>query len=244
MGRYKSNQPPTEGTSFPQSYQPQGFPQQQGLPSRPQGMPPQQGGFPQQQMGQYNPQDWPTSFPKAMIGIDRDGVILEWKNVIKRYEDVKYVNGSIDAIRKLRLKGHKMMMFSDQPNIIRGLLTDQDVNNVNNHIMQTFGQSGIFSIDGFLYNQSDDYRDPYAKPNVGMLARSKNEMGVDWTDGYYVGDTIEDVKMAIKFGVTPVLVRTGKGAKTEKEHLKGMNNKYQGVKVFDNLLSFVDSLDG
>jgi len=195
------------------------------------------------QQGQYNQQDWPTSFPKPMIGIDRDGVILEWKNVIKRFEDVKYINGSLEAIRKLRMKGHKMFMFSDQPNISRGLMNDNDVQNIMNNMMNQFGQSGIFSIDGFLYNQSDDSRDPYAKPNVGMLSRSKNEMGMDWTGGYYVGDTIEDIKMAIKFGVTPVLVRTGKGAKTEKEYFKGMNNKYEGVKVFDNLLSFVDSLD-
>ena len=236
MGRYKSNQPPTEGNSFPQTYQPQ------GLPARPQGMPPQQGGFPQQQMGQYNQQDWPTSFPKPMIGIDRDGVIIEWKNVIKNYQDIKYIPGSLEAIRKLRLKGHKMMMFADQPNIIRGLLNDQDVNNIMNIMMQNFGQNGIFSIDGFYYNQSDNSKDPYAKPNIGMLNRSKNENGHDWTDGYYVGDTIEDVKMAIKFGVTPVLVRTGKGKTTEKEYFKGMNNKYKGVKVFDNLLSFADSL--
>ena len=236
MGRYKSNQPPTEGNSFPQTYQPQ------GLPARPQGMPPQQGGFPQQQMSQYNPQDWPASFPKPMVGFDRDGVVIEWRNVIKTYKDVKYINGSLEAIRKLRLKGHKAFMFADQPNIRRGLLNDQDVANINNIMMQNFGQHGIFSIDGFLYNQSDIPQDPYAKPNIGMLNRSKNEIGMDWTDGYYVGDTIEDVKMAIKFGVTPVLVRTGKGKTTEKEYLKGMNNKYKGVKVFDNLLSFVDSL--
>ena len=240
MGRFKSDKAPTQPVQFPTTPTGSSLPQQQMQMG---GMPPQQGGFPQQQMGQYNPQDWPTSFPKPMIGFDRDGVVIEWKNVIKRYEDVKFINGSIEAIRKLRLKGHKGFMFADQPNIARGLLTDQDVYNVNNHIMQTFGQNGIFSIDGFLYNQSDDSRDMYAKPNTGMLTRSKNEIGVDWTDGYYVGDTIEDVKMAIKFGVTPVLVRTGKGAKTEKEYFKGMNNKYQGVKVFDNLLSFVDSLD-
>tara|TARA_Y100001973_G_C5148522_1_gene306769 strand:- start:306 stop:1004 length:699 start_codon:yes stop_codon:yes gene_type:complete len=231
MGRYTSKQPPTEGTTFPQSYQPQGFPQQQGMP--------QMG----QQQSQYNPQDWPTSFPKPTVGFDRDGVVIEWRNVIKNYKDVKYINGSLEAIRKLRLKGHKAFMFADQPNIYRGLLTDQDVANINNIMMQNFGQNGIFSIDGFLYNQSDDIRDPYAKPNIGMLNRSKNEIGLDWTDGYYVGDTIEDIKMAIKFGVTPVLVRTGKGKTTEREHLKGMNNKYKEVKVFDNLLSFVDSLD-
>ena len=235
MGRFKSKQPPTQPIQFAPSK-----PESNACPTQQMGMPPQQQ---MGQQGQYNQQDWPTSFPKPMIGIDRDGVILEWKNVIKRFEDVKYINGSLEAIRKLRMKGHKMMMLSDQPNIAKGLLNNNDVENVMNYMMQNFGGNGIFSIDGFLYNQSDDSRDPYAKPNVGMLARSKNEMKLDWTDGYYVGDTIEDIKMAIKFGVTPVLVRTGKGAKTEKEYLKGMNNKYEGVKVFDNLLSFVDSLD-
>lgn len=235
MGRFKSKKPPTQPVQFAPS-KPTGV-----CPTQQMSMPPQQQ---MGQQGQYTPQDWPTSFPKPMIGIDRDGVIIEWKNVIKRFEDIKYINGSLEAIRKLRLKGHKMMMLSDQPNISKGLLNNNDVENVMNNMMNQFGQSGIFSIDGFLYNQSDDPRDPYAKPNVGMLARSKHEMGMDWTGGYFVGDTIEDIKMAIKFGVTPVLVRTGKGKKTEKEYLKGMNNKYEGVKVFDNLLSFVDSLDG
>ena len=238
MGRFKSKQAPTEPVQFAPSKPTGACPT---CPTQQMGMPPQQQ---MGQQGQYNQQDWPTSFPKPTIGMDRDGVIIEWKNVIKRYEDVKYINGSLEAIRKLRLKGHKMMILADQPNISRGLMNNNDVENIMNYMMQNFGQNGIFSIDGFLYNQSNMPQDPYAKPNVGMLARSKNEMGMDWTDGYYVGDTIEDIKMAIKFGVTPILVRTGKGAKTEKEYLKGMNNKYEGVKVFDNLLSFVDSLDG
>ena len=133
-------------------------------------------------------------------------------------------------------------MFADQPNIARGLMTDQDVQNIMQRMMQQFGESGIFSIDGFLYNQSDMPQDQYAKPNIGMMNRSKNEIGMDWTDGYYVGDTIEDIKMAQKFGVKPILVRTGKGEKTEKDHLKGINTKYTDVQVFDNLLEFVNSL--
>ena len=239
MGRYKPKQgfqPPTQNTqgmsspSTPGSYQP---PQQQGMPQQ-YGQPPQS--------SQYNPQDWPTTFPKPMVGFDRDGVVIEWKNVIKRFEDVKYIPGSLEAIRQLRLKGHKAWMFADQPNIARGLMTDNDVQNIHMNMMNQFGQAGIFSIEGFLYNQSDMPQDPYAKPNTGMLSRSKNEMGMDWTDGYYVGDTIEDIKMAQKFGVKPILVRTGKGAKTEKDHLKGINTKYNDVQVFDILLEFVNSL--
>ena len=188
------------------------------------------------------PDGWPTEFPKCVIGIDRDGVINEWKNVIKRHEDVSIIEGSLEAIRTLRLKGHRVVLFADQPNIMRGLLSPQDVNNVMEHMMRVFGQNGIFSIDGFYHNTSDDSRDIYAKPNTGMMKRSQNEMGVKFNEGYYVGDTIEDIKMAMNIGATPVLVRTGKGLSTEEKYLKSFNPKYKDVKVFDNLLEFANSL--
>jgi len=185
---------------------------------------------------------WPTEFPKCVIGIDRDGVINEWKNVIKRHEDVNIIEGSLEAIRTLRLKGHRVVLFADQPNIMRGLLSPQDVSNVMEHMMRVFGENGILSIDGFYHNTSDDSRDIYAKPNTGMMKRSQNEMGVKYNEGYYVGDTIEDIKMAMNIGATPVLVRTGKGLSTEEKHLKSFNPKYKDVKVFDNLLEFANSL--
>lgn len=191
---------------------------------------------------QFNPQDWPTEFPKCVIGIDRDGVINEWKNVIKRYEDVQFIDGSLEAIRQLRLKGHRLVLFADQPNISRGLMSNIDVDNIMKYMMQMFGQNGIFSIDGFYYNQSDFSQDVYAKPNIGMLRRAENEVRVDFSGGYYVGDTIDDIKMAQKIGAVPVLVRTGKGSETEKKYLKSFDTKYKDVKVFDNLLEFAKSL--
>ena len=219
MGRFKSNQPPSQV---------------------PQGMP---DGSPPSGYSQYNPEDWPKEFNAGLIGIDRDGVINEWKNIIKRYEDVKWIPGSLEAIRTLRLKGYKIMMFADQPNIMRGLQKPEDVDNImNNFYMREFGLNGIFSIDGFLYNTSDDPRDMFAKPNTGMFQRMKQMYKMDITGGYYVGDTIEDVKMAQNGGAKPVLVRTGFGAKTEKENFKGINNKYKDVQIFDNLLDFANSL--
>lgn len=215
MGRYQTKIAPSQN---PQNFQQQGLDQQ------------------------FSPQDWPTEFPKCVIGIDRDGVINEWKNVIKKYEDLQLIGGSLEAIRQLRLKGHRVVLFADQPNISRGLLSNTDVDNIMRHMMQIFGQSGIFSIDGFYYNQSDMVQDPFAKPNVGMLKRAENEMRVDFSDGYYVGDTIEDIKMALKAKATPILVRTGKGITTEEKYLKSFDTKYKDVKVFNNLLEFANSL--
>ena len=219
MGRFKSTKPPSQV--------PQGMPE----------------GSPPPGYSQYDPNDWPTEFPNGMIGIDRDGVINEWKNVIKRYEDIRWIAGSLEAIRTLRLKGYQIMMFSDQPNITKGLLKAEDVDKImNNFYMSEFGKNGIFSIDGFLYNTSDDSRDPFAKPNTGMFQRMEQMYKVSIKGGYYVGDTIEDVKMAQNGGAKPVLVRTGFGSKTEKENFKGINSKYKDVQIFDNLLDFANSL--
>ena len=219
MGRFKSKQPPSQV---------------------PQGM---SDGSPPSGYSQYNPEDWPKEFPKEVIGIDRDGVINEWKNIIKRHEDVKWIPGSLEAIRTLKLKGYKVMMFSDQPNIAKGLLKPEDLDRLmNTFFMQQFGMNGIFSIEGFLYNTSNDPRDMYAKPNTGMFKRMQSMYKMDIKEGYYVGDTIEDIKMAQNGGAKPVLVRTGFGAKTEKENFKGINNKYKDVQIFDNLLDFANSL--
>ena len=218
MGRYKSTQPPSQ------------VPQEMPEGSLPPGY------------SQYNPEDWPKEFPNGVIGIDRDGVINEWKNVIKRHEDVKWIPGSLEAIRTLRLKGYHVMMFSDQP-IMKGLIKPEEVDKImNTFYMREFGQNGIFSIDGFLYNTSNDPRDMYSKPNTGMFNKMKQMYKMDITGGYYVGDTIEDVKMAQNGGAKPVLVRTGFGAKTEKENFKGINSKYKDVQIFDNLLDFANSL--
>ena len=218
MGRYKTTRPPSQV--------PEGMPE----------------GSPPPGYSLYNPEDWPKEFKTGVIGIDRDGVINEWKNVIKRHEDVKWIPGSLEGIRTLRLKGYHVMMFSDQP-IMKGLIKAEEVDKImNTFYMREFGQNGIFSIDGFLYNTSNDPRDMYSKPNTGMFNKMKQMYKMDITGGYYVGDTIEDVKMAQNGGAKPVLVRTGFGAKTEKENFKGINSKYKDVQIFDNLLDFANSL--
>ena len=219
MGRYKSTKPPSQV--------PEGMPE----------------GSPPPGYSIYNPEDWPKEFNTGLVGIDRDGVINEWKNVIKRNEDVKWIPGSLEAIRTLRLKGYKVVMFADQPNIMKGLLSGDDVERLmNNFYMQQFGMNGIFTIDGFFFNTSDYPQDQYAKPNTGMIKRAEGAYKLDFSKAYYVGDTIEDIKMAQNAGSKPVLVRTGFGAKTEKENFKGINNKYKDVQIFDNLLDFANSL--
>lgn len=203
---------------------------------------------PQQKLNQSGgvmPSDWPTVFPKVTIGLEREGVIIEdIGEPIKDSSQIKIIPGSLEAIRMMRLKGYKVMIINDQPGITKGKLTEAEVNATNEYLMQVFGQAGILSIEGLLYSTSDLKEDIFAKPNDGMFKKAKNEQGVIWKDGYFVGPNFKDLKVADKIESTPVLVKTGRDYEAVMKRLDTFANRNlkKKTKVYENLLEFANSL--
>lgn len=208
--------------------------------------PQQFGGCPTHQpQQQFNPSNWPTSFPKGIVGLDRDGTINEdMGEYITNASQLRIMPSSLEAIRTIRLKGHKLVILTNQAGVNKGIQTQAQVDAVNQTMMRVFGENGIFSIDGLYYATSNLKEDYYAKPNVGMFKRAQEEIqGIDWNSGWYVGDKITDLKAAEKVGATPILVLTGHGNETLKK-LDTFANKdlKKKTKVFNNLLEFANSL--
>lgn len=197
------------------------------------------------QTNQMLPSDWPTSFPKKTIGLEREGVIIrDIGEPIKSVDQIEIIPGSLEAILMMRLKGYKVIIINDQPGITKGLLTVEDVETTNNYLMQVFGKAGIFSIDGVLFSTSDLKEDIYAKPNDGMFKRAQNEFGIPWKGGYFVGHTIKDVKAAEKIKATPVIVKTGKWEETTKKLNTFANRELKSKTIIcENLLQFAETLD-
>lgn len=179
-----------------------------------------------------------------VVGLDRDGTIIkDIGNYITDPNQVVPIPGSLDAIKILRDKGHKLVIITNQGGISKGLQTTQQVENVNNHLMSIFGQNGISSIDGLYYSTSSMKKDIFAKPNIGMFNRAKDELKVDWKKGWYVGDKISDLKAADKAGSKPILVLTGHGKETlEKLNTYANRDLKKKTLVFNNLLEFANTL--
>jgi len=203
---------------------------------------------PSQQPQQELPPDWPTVFPKSIVGLDRDGVInVDKGHYITDPEDFEVYSESLAAIHKLRMKGYKVVILTNQGGIIKGLQTHEQVEAVHQRMFHIFGQAGIYTIDGLFYSESSLKEDYYAKPNLGMFHRAEKEIFDGKTrfkdKGFYVGDKMSDLKAAERIGATPILVRTGHGVDTEGELKKFSKEKLRKkTKVFDNLLQFVDRL--
>ena len=187
---------------------------------------------------------WPQTFDKPVVGLDRDGTIIQDMGIyITSPNQVTPIPGSLEAIKELRLKGHKLVILTNQAGISKGLQTTQQVDNVHKHLMDIFGQNGIKSIDGIYYSTTNLKEDIFAKPNIGMFNRARDEQKVDWKKGWYVGDKISDLKAAEKAGAKPVLVLTGHGQETlEKLNTYANRNLKKKTLVFNNLLEFVNTL--
>lgn len=188
----------------------------------------------------------PNIASKCVIGLARDGVInQEMTPCVTRPEYFNPIDGSLEAVANLRHKGYKLVVITAQPGISKGHMTQQDVDNVHQYMLDLFGKAGCPSIDGIYYSSGLDKRDPFVKPNVGMFKRAEEyNKSIKFNQGFYVGHTIADLKAALKIGARPVLVRTGQGLNTEKELNK---YTYKDIKektyIFDTLAEFSANLD-
>jgi D-glycero-D-manno-heptose 1,7-bisphosphate phosphatase len=186
------------------------------------------------------------TYDKPVVGLDRDGVInyndpsggYVWKR-----EQFIPIPGSLEAVALIRSRGYKIIIITNQGGIDKKLYTTQEVDYLHQYMFDLLGKAGCPSVDGLYYAASSDKGDPYAKPNTGMFKRAEKETGVKFSEGWYVGDSLRDLKAAHKMGAKPILVRTGHGIDTETELNKFA---YRDIKkktaFYNSLLEFAQSL--
>ena len=183
---------------------------------------------------------------RCLIGLDRDGVInKDLGTYVTNPDDFDPIDGSLDAIVRLRRLGYKIAIITNQGGIEKGLMTQDDVERVHERMFRLLGDAGCSSIDALYYSASSRKDDMYAKPNTGMFKRCEKENPhLKFKGGYFVGDKISDLRAAIKVGAKPILVRTGHGIETERE-LKKFT--YRDIRkktvIFDDLSSFVNWIE-
>jgi HAD superfamily hydrolase (TIGR01662 family) len=194
------------------------------------------------QPGQFNINDWPKTFANAVIGIERNDLIVT--NPDNCHTEGVQVNvESLEAIRIMRLKGYRVVLFSNEYGISIGKITTKMVDESNSQLMSIFGQAGIFSIDGLYYSTTNVKEDIYSMPNNGMLKKCEKEMKTNFKTGYFVGDKIHDLKVGNSCGAKPILIKTKNFEETEKKLSTFANRELKKKTIiFNSLLEFAKFL--
>ena len=177
-----------------------------------------------------------------LIILDRDGVINQDSDAyIKSPDEWIPIPGSLEAIAKLNREGYTVAVATNQSGLARGYF-DLKALSAMHRKMETLLSDMGGQIDAVFYcphgpKDGCDCR----KPQPGMLHEIGERFQVNLKKVFFIGDTISDMKAATAAGVKPVLVRTGKGEKTE---LLLDEHGFTDVPVHHDLASAVDVILG
>ena len=144
---------------------------------------------------------------------DRDGVIIRDLGYLSNPQEIEILEGVPKAIRLLKEHSFRVIVVTNQSGVARGLFPESAVGEVNQSINLRMSREGA-TIDSFYYcpHHLDATIARYRvacdcrKPKPGMLLRAADDLGIDLTRSFMVGDKPSDVVAGRSAGASPIMI--------------------------------------
>lgn len=168
--------------------------------------------------------------------LDRDGVINEDSDAyIKSAAEWQPINGSLEAIARLKRAGHTVVVASNQSGIGRGVFDYAALFAIHDKMNQALAELGT-RLDGiFFCPHAPEDGCNCRKPATGLLDSIARRLGSSLEGVPMIGDSECDVKAAHTAGAMPILVSTGTGAYADP-------NQVRDVPRYPDLAEAVDAI--
>ena len=148
----------------------------------------------------------------STIFLDRDGVINENRSdYIKSWSEFHFIPGSKEAIARLTMAGHRIIICTNQAVVAKEIIAIDTVEDIHRQMLTEITKAGGMVDRVYYCPHSKDARCSCRKPQPGMLFRARDDLGIDLHDAVFVGDNISDIQAGLAAGVHPILVLTGLG---------------------------------
>ena len=149
-----------------------------------------------------NAEPWPP--PVKAVLFDRDGTIVEDVPYNGDPDHIRPMTDARHAVDRLRIKGIRVAVITNQSGVARGLISTDDVRAVNERIDRAIGPFDAWEV---CHHGPDDGCE-CRKPRPGLVRAAARRLGVDPTRCVVIGDIGADVLAARAAGATGILVPT------------------------------------
>jgi D,D-heptose 1,7-bisphosphate phosphatase len=180
---------------------------------------------------------------KPAVFLDRDGTLIEQVHYLSKPEQVKLVPGAGEAIKRLRDAGFACILITNQSAFGRGLITEDDLKTIHEVLAKQLAQYHT-QLDGIYYCPAvPQVKDRTVvehydrKPGPGMLFKAVQELNIDLTHSWMVGDMISDLVAGYHAHCHGLIfVKTGKGLEETETNLTIQWHEVADLAVAANLI--------
>lgn len=143
------------------------------------------------------------------IFLDRDGVLVDnsehyyiWKS-----DQLTLVDGAIENLKMLSLKGFQLFIVSNQGGISRRLYSKEDILKLHRELIRTFKANNIEIAEiAFCPHHPEVEKCLCRKPNSLMLEKLIAKYRIRKEESYMIGDSQSDMDAARKAGIQGIQI--------------------------------------
>lgn len=155
--------------------------------------------------------------PQKAVFLDRDGTINKYVGFLRDINEFELLTGVAEAIKKINESGYLAVVVTNQPVIARGEVTREQLDEIHNKMETLLGQQGAY-IDGLYYCPHHPHKGYEGevpelkidcncrKPKPGLLLQAAEDLNIDLTSSWMVGDGENDVLAGIAAGCKTALI--------------------------------------
>jgi len=157
------------------------------------------------------------------VFLDRDGTINVEKDYLYRIEDLVFIEGAEQSICRLQDANFKVVVVTNQSGIARKYYQREDVYLLHDHIQMLLRTEWHCSVDAFYFcphhpeGEDASFRRKCScrKGAPGMLLQAAEDLSIDLSRSWMVGDKAADIEAGQRAGCQTVLVQTGYGVEED-----------------------------
>jgi len=151
----------------------------------------------------------------AAVFFDRDGTLIEDPGYLNHPDQVKLLDGAAEALKELKLLDYRAIVVTNQSGVARGIVSEEMLGRIHDRLGELLARKGA-ALDGIYYcpyhpegvipkyRQDSDWR----KPAPGMLLAAAEEMEIDLTRSWVIGDSPRDIEAGRRAGCRTILLRS------------------------------------
>lgn len=183
---------------------------------------------------------WMQSRQRAVF-LDRDGTLNEDPGYLRDPDQLRLLPRTGEALRILKDLGFRLIVVSNQSGVGRGLIPLENLPKIHDRLQELLKPHGV-RIDHFEFCiHHPDAQCACRKPKPELLVAAAKKLSINLKDSWMVGDKASDIGAGISArSKGSVLVRTGDGARSEKEISALLSNG--SARAFDSLFEFAQWL--
>jgi heptosyltransferase-2 len=152
-----------------------------------------------------------------VIFLDRDGTLTVEKDFVSEIEQVEFIPGTKEALKMLQELGYKLVIISNQSGIGRKIMTEKQVEKINDFILEEFENEGI-KIEGIYYcPHHPENNCNCRKPKTGLIEKALLKHNLKLKGSWVIGDKLSDVLLGKNIRAKSILVLTGYGEEVREK---------------------------